>query len=202
MYLYSDKAQQLLANLGKEMTDELKGKTDFMLSLLSEDDWSIIIKSHTLIEALVTELIVAKTEESDMKVVIERLPLSDKQIGKVRIAKNYDLLTSEERAFICRFSELRNQLVHRFENVDFNLEEYVSGLDKGQREMWQKAFTWFEEGIAEENSWKESTITNPKMAVWLSVFMFVSLTCIKISEIKGNSSIRIEYENTVKKLLE
>lgn len=202
MYLYRDHAQQLLANLGKEMADELKGRTDFMLSLVGEDDWSMIIKSHALIEALVTELIVAKTEEPKLKAVIERLPLSDEQTGKVRIAKDYGLMTSEERTFVRRLSELRNQLVHRFENVDFNLEAHVSGFDKGQREAWQKALTWFEHGKAVEHSWKEATLGDPKVAVWLSAFMFVSLTCVKIGEIKGHSSIRNASESTAKELLE
>ncbi len=202
MYLYRDQAQALLVGLGKDMADELKGKTDFMLSLVSGDDWSMIIKSHALIEALVTDLIVAKTEEPSMKAVIERLPLSDDQIGKIRIAKDYGLLTSEERTFVRRFSELRNQLVHRFENVDFNLQKYVAGLDKGQREAWQKAFTWFEHGRAVENSWKEATLGNPKVAVWLSALMFISLKCVKISELKGYSSIRVAAESTSKELLE
>ncbi len=201
MYLSKDQAQQLLAKIGKEMGDELKGKTDFMLSLVKEDDWSMIIKSHALVEALVTELIVAKMEELNIKAVIERLPLSDEQIGKVRIAKDYGLLSSEERAFVRRFSELRNQLVHRFENIDFDLEAHVSCFDKGQREAWQKVFTWFEHGKEVENSWKEATIDNPKVAVWLSAFMFVSLTCVKIGELKGYSSVRIASEQTAKELL-
>ena len=202
MYLYKVHAQQLLAALGEEIAAELKGKTDFMLSLMDEDDWSMIIKSHALIEALVTELIVAKIEEPNMKTIIERLPLSDEQIGKVRIAKDYGLLAPEERTFVRRFSELRNQLVHRFENVDFNIEKYVFGLNKGQREAWQKAFTWFEHGRQVKNSWKDATIDNPKTAVWLSAFMFVSLTCVKIGELKGYSSIRVASENTAKELLE
>lgn len=202
MYLYRDQAQQLLAEFGKEMADELKGKTDFMHSLVKEDDWSMIIKSHALVEALVTELIVAKTEEPNMKAVIERLPLSGDEISKVRIAKEYGLLTPEERMFVRRFSELRNQLVHRFENIDFDLETHVSRFEKGQREAWQMTFTWFEHGRTVENSWKEATIGNPKVAVWLSALMFVSLTCVKIGELKGHSSIRIASEQTAKHLLE
>lgn len=201
MYLYKDQANKLLLEMGGELLSELKGKSDFMLSLIESDDWSMIIKSHALLESLVTELIVSRTEEPKLKALLERLPLSDDQIGKIKIAKDYDLLSSSERAFIRRFAVLRNQLVHKFENLDFDLVTCVQGLDTNQKKSWRNAFTWYEHGKNVENSWSDATISNPKLAVWLSVYMFVSLTAVKIYELKGRSKIRATAEQTVKDLM-
>lgn len=201
MYLFRDQALELLNELGATMAAELKEKTDFMLSLLDTDNWSMIIKSHALVESLVTELIVSQTEEHKLKALIERLPLSDAQIGKIKIAKDYELLSIPERAFVKRFSELRNNLAHKIENVTFDIDAYVSNLDKNQRKSWQSAFTWYEHGKEVKNSWSAATIGNPKLAIWLAVFMFISLASVKISELKGQSSIRLVSEQTTKQLL-
>ena len=122
MYLTKKQVAEILNDTKNSMAKGLIDKTEFMLSILKTDDWSMIIKAHALIETIVTELIIAQTEEEKLKSLIERLPLSDEQIGKLKITKDYNLLTSEQRVFVKRFSELRNMIVHKFENINFNLD--------------------------------------------------------------------------------
>ena len=158
----------------------------------------MIIKSHALIETLVTELILSKIEKSKLRSLIERLPLSDTEIGKIKIAKDYALLSSEERKFIKTFSELRNKSVHKFENIDFNLTNYVDSLDRNQKQSWKQSwkqsFTWFENSKTTEKSWKEKTLSSPKIAVWLSPYMFVATTVVKINELNTMTKIDITAE--------
>lgn len=201
MYIYKDKAKELLHEFAVDLDEELKSKTDFMFALAEDDDWSLVIKSHALIESLVTELLVAKTEEVQLKSIIERLPLSDEEIGKLRIAKDYNVLTKHERRFIKRFSALRNDLVHKFENVNFEFEKYVINLDKGQKDAWRVAFTWFEQGKSVEKSWSEATINNPKMAVWLAVLMFVSQIVLRIVDLKSQTKLSETERETSRMLL-
>ncbi len=201
MYLYREQAKDLLKEVTDVAISDLEQKNEFMFSLLEGDDWSMIIKSHALVESLVTELIVSITEEPVLKSTIERLPLSDEQIGKIKIAKDYELLTSSQRTFIKKISELRNNLVHKFENIDFNLSEYITTLDKNQKKSWQKIFTWYEKDKEKNDSWSEATLNNPKLAIWLSIYMFVSLTVVKINELKGLSKIRVASLETANELL-
>ncbi len=201
MYIFKDEAKKLLNDSSDSMISELRQKSDFMLALIEDDDWSMIIKSHALVESLITELLVSKTEEPKLKSLIERLPLSDDQIGKIKIAKDYELLSTSERSFIKRLSELRNSLVHKFENIDFNLINYVNSLDKNQKKSWQKTFTWYEHGRSVENSWVENTLSKPKISVWMSIYMFVSLTVVKISELKNQTQIDDASQRTINELL-
>jgi hypothetical protein len=168
---------------------------------METDDWTMIIKSHALIESLVTELIVSRIDEPKMRGLVERLPLGDKQIGKVRIAKDYDLLSKAERAFIARLSQLRNDLVHKFGNVDFDLSVYVSNLDQHQRLSWQKTFTWFEHGRQVNERWAKAATETPKTTVWFAVFLFVCMTTIKISEHQTTTKLRDEADKTTRKLV-
>lgn len=188
MYLLKNQAQDLLRKVIDDLLNNLKGNSDFMVTLIQDDDWSMIIKSHALIESLVTELLLAVTEEPKLRKLIERLPLSDEQMGKVKIAKDYELLSSRERAFIKKLSSLRNDLVHDFENINFKLEDYVKTLsDNGQKKSWQSAFTWYEEEEQKVDSWKAYTLSKPKIAVWMAIFQCVSLLIIQIKEVKTKS---------------
>jgi hypothetical protein len=201
MYLYKEQIQELMKEFADITISEIEQKNEFLFALLEDTDWSMIIKSHALIESLVTDLLLSKTEEPKLRALIERLPLSDEQIGKIKVAKDYGLLSSSERTFIKKLSELRNNLVHKFENVDFNFLDYISTLDINQKKSWQKAFTWYEQEHNVKKSWVEATIINPKKAIWLSIYMFVSLTIVKISEIKGHTKINTESKKTMRQLL-
>lgn len=201
MYIHKTQAQTLSKELTCTMSDELKEKSDFMIALANDDAWSLIIKSHALIESLVTELVLAKIGKDNLRGVIERLPLSDEQIGKLRIAKDYGVLSSAERKFIKKLSSLRNNLVHKVENIDFDLDEYVSTFDKGQKKSWQAAFTWFEEGEEVKDSWADAALYNPRKTVWLAIFMFVTHTAVKIAEIKGISELKLASEKTMTELV-
>ena len=54
MKLYKDQVTKLLDGLGENITVEIEEKTEFMYSLMETDNWTMIIKSHALIEALVS----------------------------------------------------------------------------------------------------------------------------------------------------
>ena len=201
MYLFKEQANDLMKSVTKNVSGELKEKTDYILALRDDDDWSMIIKSHALIESLVTELLLAKTEEPKLRSLMERLPLSDEQIGKVKVAKDYGLLSSGERAFIKKLSTLRNDLVHKFENVDFDLSTHVTTLDHNQQKAWKSTFTWFQQEKEASSNLAKAAIEHPKTTVWLSIFMFVALNVIKIGEIKGKSQIQTAAKKTTQELL-
>ncbi|WP_257818401.1 hypothetical protein [Burkholderia glumae] len=138
MYISRKDAGELIFQHRQDAIADVRGEADFLLALLDGDDWSLVIKSHALIESLVTELIVSKIDQPTMKSFIERLPLSDNEIGKIRIAKDYGILSAGQRSFLKNFSELRNRLVHRVENINFKFLEYVANLDKNQKNRGRK----------------------------------------------------------------
>jgi uncharacterized protein YutE (UPF0331/DUF86 family) len=132
MYLKKKDVKKLLVNFKLSSIDDLKEKSTFIIELLSQNDWSFIIKSHAYLEAVVTQLIIDHLDESSLKGFVERLPLSDSQTGKIAILKELDILEPETRKFIRWFSELRNSIVHKVENIDFDLKSHFLKLDKNQ----------------------------------------------------------------------
>ena len=201
MYVRRDEGNDLIKNMTENIFLGLEEKHEFLFALLEEDDWSMIIKSHALIESMLTELIVSRTEESELKVIVERLPISDSQIGKLSIAKEYKLLSKEQRAFIRRLSELRNWIVHKFENIDFRLDEYVTTLDGQQVKSWKNVFTWYAKDAETKLAWSEATIQNTKVAIWFSIFMFVSLMLVEIGQLNANTELNMLAFKTTKEIL-
>ncbi len=199
MYLYRDQAQKIIQEFKNDTISELKKNHEFMISLLTGDDWSLVIKSHALVESIINYHIVAVTDESRLKYLIERLPMHDKQIGKLLITKKYGLLDDSQRKFVIRLSEIRNKLVHNFENISFDFVEYVESLDSNQRKSWVRDVTWHAADYDAPEIWREIAIENPKVAVWFSVLMFVSLTTAKTVEVSTMAKIREIASDTVKK---
>lgn len=200
MYVDKLKAIELLEIHSMSIAVDLKDKVEFMRSLLDADDWSMIIKTHALIETIITELIITCTEEDKLKPLIERLPLSDEQIGKLRILKDYNLLTVSQRLFIKRFSELRNMTVHKLENINFNLEEYINTFDKNQKKSWIKTLTWYTEEASVQEDWGIIILHQPKIGLWLSTMMLVSLVSLEIKKLQGSKKVRELSETTMEAL--
>lgn len=203
MYIDRDKAEKLLEASEKDTIDGIKGQSDFLLSLLDGDDWSLVIKSHALIESIVTELIVTRIDEPRTRAFVERLPLSNAETGKLRLAKDFDLIGTNARSFVKAFSALRNSLVHKIENVTFDFSVYVETLDENRKRQWQFDYSWYEreEDYAGKGNWKSMSLSKPRWAVFMAVFMFATLHSLKTSELKTSKSIQLASQDTMQRLL-
>lgn len=201
MYLFSDEGKELLTELRAEMLGALEAKFEFLEALLKENDWSFVIKLHALIEAVTTQIILSNVDDERLRATIERLPLSDDEIGKLRIAKDLGLYTKSQRAFIRRMSMVRNKIVHNLENLDFRFSEYVTGLDSNAKDSWINAICWFVEGKDSDGYWRKASIETPQLAVWLSGFMLVSLSLVSENELIGKRRIQEKAIATSTELL-
>jgi len=98
----------------------------------ADSDWTLVIKLHAYVEASLNFLIVNHFGDRRLEQVISRLDISDRRRGKLAFIKALELLPSEYRSFIQKFSEIRNLLAHDVKNVDFDLKAYLDGLDAKQ----------------------------------------------------------------------
>lgn len=121
-----------ILNLFKSFEKDFNLPNEFFNNLFIENDWSFVIKSHSLLESLVTSLIVHHFREPSISEVVSRLEMSNAQTGKIAILKNTKLLGKNNIKFIIALSELRNILVHRIENVSFTFDEWTLSMDKNQ----------------------------------------------------------------------
>ena len=104
----------------------------FCFALLQETDWSFVIKLHALLETAVSQLLVHTLGHNELADVFARLEMSNTQTGKLAFVNALHVLPKAHVEFIRALSELRNQLVHRVKNVNFNLTEYFS-LERKRR---------------------------------------------------------------------
>jgi len=201
MYVTPEQAEKINEESLEEINKDYSEKLDFLKKLLTDDDWSFIIKSHSLIESLVTELIINKIDEKKLKRVIERIPLHGEIVSKISISKTYELIPADQIKFLKNISEIRNNIVHKFENLDFTFEKYLSNLDKNQKKNWKNSLVWngMNEQIKEKI--KQVAFQSPKTAIWFTISNFVNYALLEINILKGDKKINIEATKTTKRIL-
>lgn len=125
-------AEKLLASVGLP--------PNFVLALVQESNWSLIIKLHAVFEAVIASLIVKQLKTPDVEEVVSHLDFNNVKSGKVAFARALGLIDSREVAFLRGLSELRNTLVHDIKKVQFNLREHVRSLDNPQLKKFKSEF--------------------------------------------------------------
>jgi hypothetical protein len=166
---------------------------------IEEDDWSFVIKTHAFIEMFISESLVKFTGDEQFEKLMQRLPLADSRIGKLSLCKDLGLLDKPQRKFLKFYSELRNKLIHRFENVSFSFSEYLSSLNKPEIKKWQSSLIWFPlEGKAKK-TWDNIAIENPRTAIWFGIFIIASVLNIDCSHKKFKKDLEhLALENSEK----
>ncbi len=169
---------------------ELQQKTEFLVDLAKQDDWSFVIKAHALLETAVTQMIVDSLGEKRLQKFVRRLPLSG-ATGKLSIAEQLELLDVESIKCIRLFSDLRNSLVHNFENLTFSFDKHFQSLDKTGKEKWKGSLSWFVENKREAiERWGSFVETCPKPAL-LCAILFVVQHCLgQSTKARGKKELR------------
>jgi hypothetical protein len=109
---------------------ELLVPEGFFLKLADEDDWSFVIKCHSLLEAAVARALLDVVGDNRLEDVFASLTFANRKTGKLAFVESLELLPKHGLMFVSRFAELRNSLVHRLNNVQFDLGAYVKSLDE------------------------------------------------------------------------
>ncbi len=161
----------------EKILNDLGIPSNFLGSLLADDDdWSFVMRLHALIEAATTHAITNYLGDHRLAAPVGYLELSNKRSGKLAILSALDLVPSEIRAFINALSELRNELIHKVQNVTFSfandhsgkLAKIVSQLgDSCQRSGLSQTTQQTSRGVLFEHS--------PKFAIFLQAEWTIAL---------------------------
>lgn len=201
MYLEREEAERLLSKFTSSTVGELKEKFKFLLDLLSQDDWTFVIKGHAMIEAAVTQLLTEYIGDVRLRDFFERLPLLEDQRGKVTVAKKLDLLDDKQCKFIRKFSELRNMLVHSIENLDFVFKDYLLKLDKNQFSSLSDTIIYFVEDDHTRAKWEKIFKQTPTIAIFMSLYMVVAECVVSSQHVAGSRQLDKLAERTMQTLL-
>jgi hypothetical protein len=182
-------ADALLKGMLDGVQGVVKSHVNFLFNIFEEDDWSFVIKSHALVEAAMTQLLVDSVGDERFKRIFERLPLSDDESGKLAVAKELGLLEKDHRRFVRFFSTLRNSLVHRVENVGFLFEPHIAKMDPAQKKSWQDSIIWFPQPEETRKQWREIALKQPKIALLIAVYRLVVECSITSSQLRTTKSL-------------
>lgn len=201
MYVYMSDVERLAREMGQGVDESLERVTEQLMPFIDDTDWAMVIKLHAAIEAMITQVILAHTNQEGLRSVIERLPLSDNQTGKGRIATALGLITSSQFAFLRKFSELRNSLVHRVENLDVDLKAHFAGFDREQKKSWKTAIAWTAKGGTQQTSLAESLEESPKTTLFMSALILVSRLAVDEQMFLAQRQVASMSEQTMRELM-
>jgi hypothetical protein len=161
----------------RELEVELGLPAGFYEKLSGEDDWSFIIKVHSLIEAAVNYSLTAALGDPRLEGVIASLSMGGKT-GKVAFMRALGLAETIHVRVIDGLSSLRNTFVHKIANVQMTLEEYIGGLDAGKLNEFVQVFgsVFSEDFISRFGAAPEKPATRqdfvkeqPQLNIWATV---------------------------------
>ncbi len=135
-------------------------------------------------EAATSQLLTHHAGDQRLARVYERLELSNDQTGRLAFLKALELLSTDERRFVRRFSELRNRLVHNVHNVRSRFADDFETMDSNQRDSFIEWSTFFATDPKARQSWRDSALNAPKLALFYGVTMIVSSCLQKTMEAK------------------
>jgi hypothetical protein len=146
---------------------------ELLESLGRDDDWTFVVKMHGILEAALNHLLLTQFDNPALAQIVPRLETNNERTGKIAFLKAFDLLPTNARTFIKRFSEVRNIAVHDIRNFDLNLVKYLASLkDRELRKSWEIALTsWM--GAEPSEAVREFSLHVPKEAIYNSCMMIL-----------------------------
>lgn len=113
----------------------------FLSDLLKEDDWSFIIKLHALLEAVLTHLLTHTFGKPELNDIFSKLQFRG-PTGKLEYIRALNLLNKNEIEFIDELTTIRNNLVHKIENVNFDLKKNINRYSKDKLKKYAHIFVY------------------------------------------------------------
>lgn len=167
----------------KDHLAELGLPHDFDAKLLRDDDWSLVIKLHALMEVALTNAIVAHVGEEATRDLFSRMNVGGRS-GKVAFAKALKCANETEIQFVQALSELRNQLVHDVHNVSFRLKEHIGSLDMTKRRTFVRHLFYLyvhdNRSMASLDRTVRHVLRKPKEALWRTGLHTIAILYLKL----------------------
>jgi len=145
----------------------------FYLSLLKEDDWSFVIKLSAFLEAVCTDILLTKFKERNLENSLAILDYANPRCGKINFLEKMEVIKKEQAQILYELAKIRNGIVHKIQNVDFSLDDYVKKLDKNQKKEFVRKFGYGIYDIIEFKGLKiekkNFVLENPKYAISITI---------------------------------
>ena len=124
----------------EQLEQNIELPSGYFSRILSEDDWSFIIKLSALFEAVTTEALSVKFGCSEINESISYLEYANQKSGKIVFLEKLNVINKEQFNFLKKLAELRNKLVHSISSTNFSFNDYIDNFDKNQKDRFVKIF--------------------------------------------------------------
>lgn len=142
--------------------------------LLEDDDWTVVIKCHALLESVSCQLIATELGRTELEGAFARLGIR----AKMGLLKTLKLVSPEELKMMEALSDLRNDVVHDVKQTDFAFAEHLK--DKNRRDSFVAKFgLGFDETVEVDGEQVEKAVyvlSQPKVHLWLCVLRIATRT--------------------------
>jgi hypothetical protein len=160
----------------RDITKAFQRPEDFFERLGEEDDWSLVIKLHALLETTLGWYLDNYLKPYGLEWLIGKMDLSGGRINKIEVALRTGGLDANQAKFIRAISKIRNRLVHNIRHVRFDLRDYISDLSTLEKHEFASDVlainvtdNWTEE---ERVQLRASVINAPRVATfWNTVYV-------------------------------
>lgn len=180
---FDEVAKVLLENFDRtipfEYAEKLIGVLGFFRKLIDEDDWTVIIKLHALLESVLSHALADALKHPELISLFAELPMSDARFGKVKFLRELNLIADEHMKFIYRLSQLRNEMAHDARNVTFSLKDYVGKMQPNEIKAFFNAIVgkefaqkWTPERLAEYKETPKKTLVLGTFSVLATLIFF------------------------------
>jgi hypothetical protein len=167
----------------------------FLFGLLEEDDWSFVIKAHSLLEGALSYSLTTATGKEELADFFAEIDMK----MKIDAAKGIKLLDSDLRKFLRALSNLRNKLVHNVSNVGFSFEEYFKNKDTRKSfvnnfGLWKEKFEIQGKSVSNQ----KFSIENPKLTIFMGLIHILGFIDVE----KMKQELKCEEQELIKKRVE
>ncbi len=155
----------------------------FFHLLQSEDDWTLIIKLHSLLESSCNVLLTEEFGRPEAFDAFANIQVGSTKSGKLAFIKALDLLSGKEIDFIEQLGWVRNKFAHNVANTQSSLVGLIESAHKSKRRELRKAFVMNIDNVI--YSEKELTGTEfvkiyPQQAIWASATQVLEMMRLRI----------------------
>jgi len=106
---------------------------NFYHDLIKQDDWSFVIKTHALLEALLTQVISITVGKPELDKILGKLTFANTSTGKLAFAKELALIGDIDMNYLRTLTKIRNNFVHNISSVANSLESEISKLSLSEK---------------------------------------------------------------------
>lgn len=193
-------AKTLMAkNAAQKLLSDIGLSEDFIDRLIHDNDWSMIIKLHALFEAVLASLVVKKLQVPEIRKAVSHLEFNHAESGKVAFALALDLIGAKDATFLRGLSELRNDLVHDVQKINFDLRAYTSQLDPNQRKKFKSQFGKSICAVKNgESAYNQLLKAHPAHIVLLAAYSCLLTLEFKMSYAKRDLLVQVLMERVLK----